>query len=78
MGSSSGEIPFVIEDCGLIFKEGDVFDLKNKVDKMFRDNIFREGLIMKAFKMVKTNYSKEIVYSRMAEIYRELLNENFS
>ena len=52
IGSNSGAIPEVIEDAGLIFKEGDVKELVQKI-KELENKKRREELIKKAKERVK-------------------------
>lgn len=50
VGSSSGEIPNVIGDAGLIFKEQDPADLARKISQLRNDPQLREQLIAKGSK----------------------------
>lgn len=73
IGSSSGEIPNVINDAGLIFKEGDSEDLKNKILMLLNDKkLFWEN-IEKGYKRVKENYTNEILAENIFKIYKKLL-----
>jgi len=75
IGSSSGEIPNVINGAGLIFKEGDSDDLKNKILMLINDKkLFCEN-IEKGFKRVKENYTNEILAEKIFNIYKNLLKE---
>ena len=73
IGSSSGAIPEVIGDNGLIFKENDYNDLKNKILLLIKDIEFRNKL-----KALGENYSKnfsvENYTKKIYRIYNDVLN----
>ncbi len=73
VGSSSGEIPQVINGCGLVFEEQNVDDLKDKIEILFQDKILRESLVVRAYKMVQENYSRDVVYSKTEKIYKDII-----
>jgi glycosyltransferase involved in cell wall biosynthesis len=74
IGSSSGEIPHVIADAGLIFKEGDARDLSECIRKLMDDPMLSEDLARRGRRRVLENYTQERVARRTYEIYREVLS----
>ena len=73
IGSTSGAIPEVVNDAGLIFKENDPHDLKNKIMMLIKDSKFRNNLKNKgkeySRKFSVENHS-EIIYN----LYKKLLS----
>lgn len=78
IGSSSGAIPEVIGDNGLIFRENDYIDLKNKILILMQNREYRNRLIVSGKSYAK-NFSGENFAKKIYTIYRELLNNlNYS
>ena len=73
VGSSSGSMPEVIGDGGLIFKDGDVNDLKNKMLKLLNNEPLRKKLSKLARKRVLNNYSTEKTAELTVEFYHKLV-----
>ena len=73
VGSSSGEIPNVVGDAGLIFKEGNVKDLSGCLDLLIVNKEARERMALKGFKRVKEMYTWTTVAKKLAGIYEEVL-----
>ncbi|NVM04907.1 MAG: glycosyltransferase family 4 protein [Candidatus Helarchaeota archaeon] len=74
IGSSSGAIPEVIGEYGLIFRENDYIDLKNKILILMKNREYRNRLIELGINYVK-NFSVEKFAKKVYAIYRELLND---
>ncbi|MBC8552877.1 MAG: glycosyltransferase [Candidatus Brocadiales bacterium] len=73
IGSDSGEIPNVIGDCGLIFKEGDVDDLSSKI-KLLIDNIdLRMELAKKGRQRVLDNFTQKVVARETYKVYQKMM-----
>lgn len=72
IGSDSGEIPNVIGDSGLIFKEGDRGDLRAKIEKLMDDSMLRITLAEKGRTRALENYTHERICRRYYEIYKRL------
>lgn len=72
IGSSSGAIPEVIGEAGLIFREGDVDDLKEKMNLLIKDKSLRERLGQAGQDRVKKLYSYSAIAERTREIYLSL------
>ncbi len=73
IGSSSGAIPEVLGEAGLVFKEGDVEDLKEKIDLLLRDDMLREKLGRAGQDRVKKLYSYSAIAEKTREIYLSLV-----
>jgi len=74
IGSSSGEIPNVIGDAGLIFKEKDVQDLKEKIELIMNDTGLASKLSRKGLDRVKEKYTNKKIAEETLAIYKELLS----
>ncbi len=72
VGSSSGEIPYVIGDAGLVFPEGDAKALASCIEQMSdpeaRATIRRLGL-----ERVEAHYTNERIAGQIAQVYRQVL-----
>lgn len=73
IGSSSGEIPNVIGDAGLIFREGDVDDLVVKIKKIIDEPDLRIKLSKKGRERVLNNYTQKQVAEKTYKVYEKLL-----
>jgi len=73
IGSDSGEIPHVIAKAGLVFKENNYEELKDKLQTSFKSNI-KKSLIKKGLKRVK-DFSQEKTMQQFYEIYKEVLKK---
>ena len=73
IGSDSGEIPKVIGECGLIFKEGDVGDLYSKIMQLINDIDLRMDLAKKGRQRVLDNFTQEIVAKQTYKIYQKMM-----
>jgi glycosyltransferase involved in cell wall biosynthesis len=77
IGSSSGEIPSVIGDAGLVFQEGNVGDLVNKIELIMTDNNQRKALGKKGRKRVLDNFTHKIVAERTFRVYQYLMQQGY-
>lgn len=76
IGSSSGEIPNVIGDAGLIFTENSVEDLAKKISLLVENENLRQQLKTKGRKRVISNYDKKTIMRQTYNIYQSLLHES--
>jgi len=74
IGSDSGEIPVTIGEAGLIFKEGDVADLKDKIESLIRNRSLRDTLSGKGRKRVLENFSWRVIAKKQHQVYTELMS----
>jgi glycosyltransferase involved in cell wall biosynthesis len=72
IGSDSGEIPFVIGNAGLVFKECDTQGLAAQIKKLSEDNALYKDLQVKGLERVKTNYTNEIIAKKISDLYKIL------
>jgi glycosyltransferase involved in cell wall biosynthesis len=73
MGSDSGEIPSTIGDAGHISREGDVRDLKEKIEGLMRNRDLRALLAKRGRKRVLENFSWKIIAKKQHQVYTELM-----
>ena len=73
IGSNSGEIPNVIGDAGLVFKEKDATELAEKIKILMSDENLRKSLAKKGRKRVLKNYTWERIAEETYKIYQQLL-----
>jgi len=73
IGASSGEIPNVIGDAGLVFPEGDVSALARKLARVQRDANLRQELAMKGRQRVLENFTQARIAAKTYRCYRDLL-----
>jgi glycosyltransferase involved in cell wall biosynthesis len=74
VGSSSGEIPHVVGDAGLVFPEGDVAALAAAIGRIAEDGALRERLARKGRERVLERYTQAAVAREYAAIYRAMLS----
>lgn len=72
IGSSCGEIPYVLGDAGLIFPEGDVSRLIDCLYKIKQDGNIRKILIDRGYKRVNENYTWKRLAEQTCEVWRKL------
>jgi glycosyltransferase involved in cell wall biosynthesis len=72
VGSSSGAIPEVIGDAGLVFPEEDHAGLAAALSRLLRDDRLRERLRAAGRERVRERYTWEAVAAKVVGIYREL------
>jgi glycosyltransferase involved in cell wall biosynthesis len=73
IGSSSGEIPHVIGDAGLVFKEGDARDLSTCIQKLLDDPSLYAELAQRGRQRVLENYTQEQIALQTYNIYISIL-----
>jgi glycosyltransferase involved in cell wall biosynthesis len=73
IGSSSGEIPNLIGDAGMIFQEGKVADLIEKLNFLMLDNETRKSLGKKGRRRVLKNYTQKKIAEETFLVYQRML-----
>jgi glycosyltransferase involved in cell wall biosynthesis len=73
VGSSSGEIPHLIGDAGMVFPEGDVTALREALSRLMNDDRLCAALGRRGRNRVLELYTQQRVASRTYDIYREVL-----
>jgi colanic acid/amylovoran biosynthesis glycosyltransferase len=78
IASRTGGIPEVIKEgeTGLLFEEEDETQLSQHLKMLLDDDAFYQKLCTQARKDVEENYSNEIIYSRMIEIYKQVIQSD--
>jgi glycosyltransferase involved in cell wall biosynthesis len=74
VGSSSGEIPHLVADTGLIFPEGDVEALRNALSKLMHDPELCLELGQKGRARVLAHYTQQQIAAETHAIYQRLLS----
>jgi glycosyltransferase involved in cell wall biosynthesis len=72
LGSSSGAIPEVVGDGGLIFPEGDVPALAGHLLRLAQDARFRAELAARCRERIRRYYSNEVVAAGIFDAYRSI------
>jgi glycosyltransferase involved in cell wall biosynthesis len=75
IGSDSGEIPATIGKAGLIFKEEDVVDLKEKIESLMEDRNLRTQLAQEGRKRVLENFSWKVIAEKQYQVYKKLMSQ---
>ena len=70
LGSSSGEIPNVIGDAGLVFPEGDIEALQSHLQRLMTDREARNRLAEAGRQRVLAHYTMEEIARRTVAAYR--------
>jgi len=78
IGSSSGEIPEVIGNAGLVFDEGNINDLKEKLLLLKNDTVLRNTMAMSGRERVVTVFDKRKIMKQTAAIYTRVLNNEIT
>lgn len=73
IGSSSGAIPEVIGDAGLIFPEGNVAALVDRLRQVLRSPEMRRELATRGRQRVLERYTQAQVAAQTVEVYRTML-----
>lgn len=73
VGSSSGAIPEVIGDAGLVFAEGDAAALRRQLAWILGDGGLRKALAERGRERVRRLYTHEVMARAQADIYARLL-----
>ncbi|TET48881.1 MAG: glycosyltransferase, partial [Anaerolineales bacterium] len=72
IGSESGEIPSVIADAGLTFREGDAAALARHITRLMGDVQFWNDLSRRGRQRVTTHFTQQQVASSTVDVYRKM------
>ncbi len=75
VGSTSGEIPRVIDGAGMLFNEGDPSDLSGRLAELLADEALRMTLREKGLARVKENFSIDLVAPWYVRLFRRLIGD---
>lgn len=78
VGSSSGEIPFVVRDAGIIFQEGDIAALTKVLEGLIVNSDMRDKLGKAGRKRVLENFTWTSVAERLCNSYDSIASPNMS
>ena len=70
LGSDIAEIADVVEDKAILFKKGNVMDLKNKLENLIKDKELVKKLKMEASCYICNKYNWEEIADETIELYR--------
>ncbi|MFZ0548028.1 MAG: glycosyltransferase [Candidatus Promineifilaceae bacterium] len=73
IGSDSGEIPNVIGDAGLIFREDNIEGLQNHLLTLLKNETLRRNLGQIGRERVLNHYTQEQIAAKTVEVYREMM-----
>jgi glycosyltransferase involved in cell wall biosynthesis len=72
IGSSSGEIPHVIGDAGLVFPEGNVPALSAAIQRLASNPALQSDLRVRGRERVQTKFTQAAIARRHVEVYRAM------
>ncbi len=76
IGSDSGEIPFVIEEAGLVFPEKNVAALQKCLTSLMEDPKLAEKLAHLGYERAMARYTNQALAKQLLGFYKELLNRH--
>lgn len=76
IGSDSGEIPNVIADSGLVFPEGNVEQLSDRLAQLMDNRDFAEDIGRRGYQRAIAHYTNHALAKELLTFYRELITEN--
>ena len=76
IGSSSGSIPEVVGDGGLIFNEQDYLDLRRIIQLLYKDRHLLKTLSEKACRRVIDEFSWQAIAPKIYKLYLEITERN--
>jgi glycosyltransferase involved in cell wall biosynthesis len=74
VASSSGFIPKVVGDAGVIFEEGNERALASALTSVMDDEVLRARLVARGHAAVAERYSHDAIARRLYAVYREVLD----
>ncbi len=72
VGSSSGEIPNVMGDAGLVFPEGDVVALREALERLYNDRDLCHEFGQRGRERVLTHYTHAVLARKYYDIYQAM------
>ena len=73
IGSDSGEIPYVIDDSGLVFPEGDHQALADRLSQLIQQPNTHQALAQKGYARALQHYTNKALATELLGFYQELL-----
>lgn len=75
IGSSSGAIPEVIGDAGIVFSEGDAVGLAEAIESLRVDPARRARLIEQGLDRIRRHYGNEVIMQQTVQFYKNVVGE---
>jgi L-malate glycosyltransferase len=72
IGSDSGEIPNVIDQAGLVFPEGNVEELSDRLQQLMCNKDFAEELGQRGYQRTMAKYTNRALAKELLEFYRSI------
>lgn len=76
VGSDAGEIPHVIQDGGVIFRQNDEDDLYTKLNALMSDEALRNKVAQKGFERVLKHYTHTIIAEKTYNFWNTKTTDN--
>lgn len=73
VGSSSGEIPFVISSAGMVFPEGNPAELATLIRELQTNTELRRSLSSRGLEHVTSHYTNDVIAMNIVGLYQSLL-----
>jgi glycosyltransferase involved in cell wall biosynthesis len=73
IGSDSGEIPYVIDNSGLVFPEGDHEALADRIQQLIQQPDKQQDLAKKGYERAMQRYTNKALATELLAFYQELL-----
>jgi glycosyltransferase involved in cell wall biosynthesis len=73
IGSDSGEIPYVIEDAGLVFPEGDISALQNCLQQLMEQPELVQKLAELGYERAMSQYTNKALARQLLDFYKQLI-----
>ena len=73
VGSDSGEIPYVIGDTGLVFPEGDIEALRDRLRQLMENSELADKLAHKGYERSMQQYTNQALARQQLDFYKQLL-----
>lgn len=73
VASDAGEIPYVVGEAGLVFKQKDVASLQICLEKLMRNADLRQQLVQKGYQRMVQEYTHKKIAGKTYQYWRELL-----
>lgn len=75
--SNAGAPPDIIGDAGLVFKKGNVDDLAQKLELLYKDERLRQKLSSNCPKILQ-NYNRDKIIDRIIALYQQVLDRRLT
>jgi L-malate glycosyltransferase len=73
IGSTGGEIPNIIKNCGLLFNQKNKDNLKENLELLIQDKVQRNRFGQLGYERVMDNYTHDVIARKTLEFWKELI-----